>query len=69
MVSVCARLATVERIAQSLPVPKTAMREVIASMGSASVILDLKVKIAPSSHALTTAVTGASALMDSVYAT
>lgn len=68
MASVCARTATVERIAQSSPVPRTAMREAIASMENVSVIQDLRVKIAQSSHALTTATIGASALMENVYA-
>lgn len=67
--SVCARPATVERIAQSSPVPRTAMREAIASMENVSVIQDLRAKIAPSSHALTIAATGASALMENAYAT
>lgn len=65
----CARLATLERIAQSLLVPKTAMREATAPMGSAYVILALKVKIAQSSHALTTAATGASASMGNAFVT
>lgn len=69
MESVCVRLATVERTAQNSPVPKIAMKEAIASMGSASVIQDLKVKTAPFFHALTTAATGASALVENVYVT
>lgn len=56
-----------EKTAQNSPVPRTAVREGIASTESVSVTQGLRAKIAQSSHAQTTAKTGVSVSMESVY--